>query len=220
MDYYSSLGMRGNDPMIYYKNPENPQFRDEIMDELKHIKEMEPWRIRRGTERYDELSMVLYYYYHFNYVMKKTSDEIVEYPISRCIIEAVCALQEKMRYDISRRNIAIECNPSSNFLIGTFKDYLKHPIFRFNNKGLFPSFDPRSQIPNPYISASINTDDLGIFNTSLENEYALMACALEEYNEYCSRDEVVPPDNIYNWLNNIRQNGLNQSFIRVISSKR
>jgi hypothetical protein len=127
-------------------------------------------------------------------------------------------VQEQMRYEISQRNIGIECNPSSNFLIGTFKDYLKHPIFRFNDESLYPLYDPRSQIRNPRILASINTDDLGIFSTSLENEYALIACALEENNAYCPEDQIILPDNIYKWLDNIRQNGLDQSFIHITHS--
>lgn len=218
MDYYSSFGLRGNDPMLYLMNPEDPRNRKKILDELKNVYEMEPWRLRKGTPNYDELSMILYHYYHFNYEMKKKSDEIVEYSVPRCIVETVCVLQEKMRYYISNQNIGIECNPSSNYLIGTFKNYLKHPIFKFNNKHLFPQYDPRSQIRNPYILASINTDDLGIFNTSLENEYALMACALEANNEYCGEDQTIPPDNIYSWLDAIRQNGIDQSFIRVIKT--
>lgn len=220
MDYYASFGLRGNDPYLYINNPEGNDgknlrtYKEGITEAKKH----EPWRVLRETDTYDELSDILYHYYHFNYEMKKASDGIDEIPVPRCIIEAACTLQEKMRYDISSRNIGIECNPSSNFLIGTFKDYSKHPIFRFNNRYLFPHYDPRSQERNPYILASINTDDLGIFNTSLENEYALIACALEEYNEYCRKDQIIPPDNIYKWLDNIRQNGLEQSFIRVLTS--
>ncbi|MBO5971085.1 MAG: hypothetical protein J6S14_21630 [Clostridia bacterium] len=216
MDYYASLGLRGNDPYLYSQNPElQKDGHAELRQRLKEARALEPWRIRKGTDNYDELSNVLYHYYHFNFDMKKKSDEIVEHRVPRCIISVVCALQEKMRYDISRRNIGVECNPSSNYLIGTFKDYLKHPIFKFNNKHLFPNYDLRSSIKNPYILASINTDDLGVFCTSLENEYALVACALEEHNEYCDEEQVIPPDNIYAWLDNIRLNGLNQSFRHV-----
>ena len=64
----------------------------------------------------------------------------------------------------------------------------------------------------PQISVSINTDDLGVFDTNLENEYALMAIAMEKEKDengaplYCSR-------NIYNWLEAIRQMGEEQRFI-------
>lgn len=219
MDYYSSLQLRGNDPYLYSLNPEvgEGQF-DALEEKIREEAAINPWKILKGTERYDELSTTLYHYYHFNYAMKRASDEIDELTIPRCVVQTVCMVQEQMRYEISQRNIGIECNPSSNFLIGTFKDYLKHPIFRFNDESLYPLYDPRSQIRNPRILASINTDDLGIFSTSLENEYALIACALEENNAYCPEDQIILPDNIYKWLDNIRQNGLDQSFIHITHS--
>lgn len=219
MDYYSSLQLRGNDPYLYKSNPEIVEGRfDALEEKIREEIDLNPWKILKGTERYDELSTVLYHYYHFNYAMKRASDEIDELAIPRCVVQTVCMVQERMMYEISQRNIGIECNPSSNFLIGTFKDYLKHPIFRFNNESLYPLHDPRSQIRNPRILASINTDDLGIFSTSLENEYALIACALEENNAYCPENQIILPDNIYKWLDNIRQNGLDQSFIHITRS--
>ncbi len=219
MDYYSSLLLRGNDPSLYILNPEasNDGF-EKLERTIREDTALNPWKVLKGTDKYDELSTTLYHYYHFNYAMKRTSDEIDEFAIPRCVVQTVCMMQEKMRYEISRRNIGVECNPSSNFLIGTFKDYLKHPIFRFNDENLYPIYDPRSQQRNPRILASINTDDLGIFSTSLENEYALVACALEENNMYCPEDQVILPDNIYKWLDNIRQNGLDQSFIHITQS--
>lgn len=216
-DYYSSLGLRGNDPMLYTINPDaNYKNWEKLNDTLRAASEDEPWKMcRKAGLNYDPLSTVLYHYYHFNFEMKRDSDKIIAYDVPRCIVDAVSSVQEKMQYDISRRGICIECNPSSNFLIGTFKDYLKHPIFRFNNKYLYPASDPRSEERNPYIMASINTDDLGIFDTSLENEYALVACALEVRNERCRETDIIPPDNIYAWLDNIRHNGVDQSFIKA-----
>ena len=216
-DYYSSLGLRGNDPMLYKINPDNNvENWNELNNTLRTAAEDEPWKMcRKAGLNYDPLSIVLYHYYHFNFDMKRDSDKIIAHDVPRCIVDAVSSVQEKMMYDISRRGICIECNPSSNFLIGTFKDYFKHPIFRFNNKYLYPVSDPRSAEKNPYIMASINTDDLGIFDTSLENEYALVACALEVRNEHCRETDIIPPDNIYTWLDNIRHNGVDQSFIKT-----
>ena len=61
------------------------------------------------------------------------------------------------------------------------------------------------------MSVSINTDDQGVFSTSLENEYALMARALESV-----RDEAGEPvycrDDICEWLDRIRVMGNEQSF--------
>lgn len=59
--------------------------------------------------------------------------------------------------------------PSSNYLIGTIQKYEAHPILRFNSRYLH-EFQK-----NMSVCVSINTDDQGVFDTLLENEYALMA---------------------------------------------
>lgn len=215
LDYYTSLKLRGNEPSLYYHNPDaSPLERQKFIESIE-MAESEPWKLRtKAGKNYDLVSNALYHYYHYNKDMKMASDKRIEYKVHKSIIDAVCMVQEKMQYDISKKNIGIECNPSSNFLIGTFKDYLKHPIFKFNNKYLFSKNDKRSLTKNPRISASINTDDLGIFETSLENEYALLACALEDYNKHCNDGDVILPDNIYSWLDYIREQGCYQSFIK------
>lgn len=216
MDYYASLNLRGNDPFIYFHNPDGTKTERKKFENSFEEVATEPWKIRKNAGKsYDPISNALYHYYHFNMEMKLKSDECIEYYVPKCIIDVICMIQEKMQYDVSFRNISVECNPSSNYLIGTFKDYLKHPIFKFNNSYLYSVNDKRSLIPNPKISASINTDDLGIFDTSLENEFALLACALEKHNEYCSESKIILPDNIYAWLDYIREQGLYQSFIQI-----
>ena len=64
--------------------------------------------------------------------------------------------------------LAIECNPSSNYKIGEFETYEEHPILKFFNYGLSTPY------ANHDIAVSINTDDQGIFATSLEREYSLI----------------------------------------------
>ena len=73
-----------------------------------------------------------------------------------------------------REGIAIETNPSSNYLIGTIKKYDEHPIMRFNSRKL------RKTERNMSLNVLINTDDQGVFDTLLENEYALMMLALKK----------------------------------------
>ena len=64
------------------------------------------------------------------------------------------------------------------------------------------------------MNVSINTDDGGVFATRLENEYAMVACSLE--NEL---DENGKPkykkEFIYTWLDNIREMGLRQVFADI-----
>ncbi len=111
----------------------------------------------------------------------------------------VSALQQAMRLEVAKKGIAIECNPTSNVLIGTFGSYDKHPLLTFNRYHLE---DGRTE---PNIVASINTDDLGVFDTSLENEYALMLCAILQERHYKHNYN---DDAVYDYLDHIRENGL------------
>lgn len=110
---------------------------------------------------------------------------------------------------VSAKGICIEYNPSSNDLIGTFKQYKKHPINKFYNKE--PTIDKDELNNYPQLSVSINTDDQGIFNTSLENEYSLMALALEKTMDK-DRNLKYNRIKICDWINAVRKMGLIQSF--------
>lgn len=212
-DYFASLALRGNDPHLYIHNPDGGKDERIRFKESLKAAEDEPWKLRnKAGKGFDTVSNALYHYYHWNYAMKLESSRIIEYEVPQCIVRAVSQVQEKMRFHIAKCGIGIECNPSSNYLIGTFRDYLKHPIFQFDNRHLYSSSNPASQKPNPHIKASINTDDLGIFDTSLENEYALMASALHTNNQYCLPENEILPQQIYEWLDHIRQNGCEQNF--------
>lgn len=51
---------------------------------------------------------------------------------------------------------------------------IEHPTIRFNARKW------KHTKPNMSLNVSINTDDQGVFDTMLENEYALMALALKK----------------------------------------
>ena len=61
------------------------------------------------------------------------------------------------------------------------------------------------------LPVSINTDDQGVFDTLLENEYALMTLALKK-----SKDKENQPlydiEDIYEWIDYVREMGMQQSF--------
>ena len=82
-------------------------------------------------------------------------------------IELLEKIQQQLLGKVEKRHIAIECNPSSNFKIGEIDRYDEHPIIKFFNYGL------KTPYPRHDIAVSINTDDQGVFSTSLEREYSL-----------------------------------------------
>ena len=109
------------------------------------------------------------------------------------------------------RYIAIETNPTFNKLIGPIDKYIEHPIINMYNLHL--EHDYEKCYTCSQLSVSINTDDSGVFSTSLDNEYALLAIALEK-----EKDENSNPKyqirHIYNWLESIRQMGEEQRFVK------
>lgn len=61
------------------------------------------------------------------------------------------------------------------------------------------------------LSVSINTDDQGVFDTLLENEYALMALALKKAIDG-ENDPLYDLENIYEWIDYVRRMGIEQTF--------
>lgn len=124
-----------------------------------------------------------------------------KYPPS--IISVVYAIQQAMIRQISEKRIAIECCPSSNLKIGHFNRYDEHPIFTFR------PIEPKAT--DPILNVSINTDDRGVFATSLYNEYSLIALAMtkmKDENGHAKYNE----EHILDYIERIRQNGFTQRF--------
>jgi hypothetical protein len=152
----------------------------------------------------------LYFEYHYNPKVKNKGYEITQFEITTDYVELVNDLQKQMMNYFASLNIAIETNPTSNYLIGPIQKYIEHPITKWFNLGL--ELDPKKIQDSPQLSVSINTDDAGIFSTSLENEYALVAIALEKEKDEFGNPKYKPAM-IYDWLDRIREMGLQQSFI-------
>ena len=112
-------------------------------------------------------------------------------------------IQEQLLCKLERKHIAIECNPSSNYKIGEMERYDQHPILRFFNYGIDTPYKPHN------IAVSINTDDQGVFSTSLEREFSLMALAMER-NELKGHKN--SPRVVVEWLNRVREMALEQRF--------
>ena len=121
-----------------------------------------------------------------------------------------------MQFDIAARGISIETNPSSNYHIGTFRSYEHHPIVQFYNKDLVHSEEMLKECAQ--IPVSINTDDQGVFSTSLENEYALLASALESATDDYDQ-KLYSPSDIYEWLDHIRVMGNDQNFAEIYAAR-
>jgi adenosine deaminase len=204
VNYYQAWTLRGDDPLLY----QTGSFRNN----LNSFSDMHPFLTGRyGNEVYRNSSdaATLYFAYHYNDQVKTIGNEIVRFDVSNAYINAVGIIQKYMQREVAEKHIAIECNPSSNVLIGTFKRYDKHPIVNFFNLGL--CVDPAILMNCPQLMVSINTDDQGVFNTYLENEYAFLAKALEKARDQ-DGNPIYNMSMIYDWLERIRNMGLEMSF--------
>lgn len=202
-NYYDAMKLRGDEPKYYSSG---------YFDKREYLLDNEKYAInlKINAKLRDMPDVVLlYYHYHFNGKARMIGGQTIQKEVSRDYMKAVQKIQEEMQKDIASRGIGIETNPSSNYLIGTFREYAKHPIIRFYNRGL--TSDLKAMQDCPQISVSINTDDQGVFSTSLENEYSLMACALEKFVDEAGNN-VYNRNMIYEWLDNVRIMGNEQSF--------
>lgn len=201
--YYEAWKLRGDEPELYQDgrfDKENLYTREWLVN-------------RRYPEKFEnrerrEIGM-LYYLYHYDRDVREKGAKSVQIYIPAMYVEAVEAVQKAFRRDFGTRGIGIETNPSSNLAISPIQGYDEHPIVQMYNRDI--TWDTDKLRDCPQLNVSINTDDKGVFHTSLENEYALMACAMEKM-----RDEKEQPvynrQMIYQWIDNIREMGNQQSF--------
>lgn len=197
--YYRSWKLRGDHPSLYQSGKYTP-IDDMCIDCYKNCMVSDG---KRDFDRNEKIIAEFYYRYHYDKDTKKAGLEAKEFWVKDWYIKLMRDMQKAIRQDLFQRRIAIECNPTSNVKIGTFRMYDRHPILTFNNHYL------EDDNATPNMKVSINTDDLGVFDTSLTNEYALMFDALKKkrhmegnYND----------DAVYDYLNYVRKTGLEMAF--------
>lgn len=215
-DYYRSWKLRGDDPILYESAGENGCITEaKPFDEFASFYRTPPpnranYLTENELENYrkqqNSPAVKLYFLYQFNHEVKIRGRESIRFHIRPDYVRLVGEVQNKMRLYIDSLGLCVECNPSSNVLIGTFDFYRQHPIFLFHKPG--PYERNASQL-----HVSLNTDDQGVFDTSLSFEYAVVAAALmaettpEGERRYTNRE-------IEDYLRNLQRMGNEQSFRR------
>lgn len=152
---------------------------------------------------------VLYYSrYHWDPVVRERGSQMVENILRDDYLRLVRDVQDALLSKMARMGIVIECNPSSNCVIGSFRDYVQHPIFRM--------MDIRSNgVSGDRLVVTVNTDDVGVFDTTLQNEYVLLAAAMAERDK---RGGGSLEDNM-DRLEMLRRNGYLYSFSEQIQTR-
>lgn len=206
--YYHAWTLRGDDPSCYvngyYQKPcivnawlPSGAYKDNLAFPARY------------EDRYIPEYSMLNYYYQYNSDVRQAGQRRISVEVPISYVTVAKALQAEMRNRIAHRGIMIEANPSSNVLISTFRKYENHPLLAFFNRGLPVTAEENDNCPQ--LSVSINTDDSGVFCTNLEMEYAFMVRALEMVEDSNGKPRFTTND-IYTWIDRIRQMGLDQSF--------
>ena len=162
-EYYCSMKMRGN-----IIDEKSSGLVSELNDDIRYS---------RCSIKYKNTPVVnaLHQHYERNVQCREKGKIPIMTKLNASYTTDISRLQEAMLSDIEHKGIVIETNPSSNLKIGRFDRYDEHPITLFNSV---------TQSPERHsIMVSINTDDKGVFATSLQNEFSLIAIALKKQKD-------------------------------------
>lgn len=201
--YIQGWMLRGDSPECYRTLDEKPS---DTLNQFLLRKDAEIARNNIDARR-------LMHRYHFDSIVKHNGKQSVEFKIEkqyrRSFAQLLTEIQQNLQSVVANKKIAIETNLTSNRRICNIDKYSSHPIIRFYNEGL--EFNDKQVNSRQQIMVSINTDDQGIFSTSLEKEYTLMALAMEKWVD-SDGSPVVKEHSVYRWLENISENSISQRF--------
>ncbi len=207
LTYMDAWALRGDDPEVY----ESPSWdgqgmaRNDDWDKIR-VRDMEKYG-KLKKEPSQAISVYqLYHDYHFNRELKKRAKEVEKMEFWPEYIDLVKQLQIHMKALILDKGIGVESCPSSNFLISNLDEFREIPTFN-----LFPIKEESNDFVR--LNVCINTDDQGVFYTSLSKEYALLIGALRKdmNNGYREHSD----DKIMEWVEKLISNGELLCFRRM-----
>lgn len=138
----------------------------------------------------DEYNKKVYEKYQYHYECHNEK-KVIE---TELMLDKIVSLQNFVLNEIKEKKIAIEIMISSNVRISFYDQYKEHHIFKW--------IDDKSNLPHFFIA----TDNPGIFNTNIKNEYSHLSIILQKNNK--SNEEI---SDIFNYLNT---NAKKYSFIK------
>ena len=116
--------------------------------------------------------------------------------------EVLAHIQKYLIQKVEYLGIYVETNPTSNTTIGG-EGLFSHYILNLNSEGLLDQAEKTNAV-----MVTVNTDDPIVFNTSIENELS--------YIYYLLVHKKYKKERVLKWIDKIRQNSLESSFIKNI----
>ncbi len=120
--------------------------------------------------------------------------------VDRGYVDLVTQLRAWVVRRVADAGIVIEACPTSNLLVGGFSSYERLPYLNLNHAHL-----PGAPPDDPELPVSINSDDPGIFQTTIANEYRLLGEAMIRDGH--------PRRAVVAWLDEARRVGVESTFI-------
>lgn len=118
----------------------------------------------------------------------------IHYEITEQDLLIIEKLQKILKEKLGRKGIVVEVNPSSNTAIADL-DVLEENQF----------YEMNMIYEKENVIVCINSDDPAVFNTNVSNELA--------YIYYGMLDQGISREAALHWIDRIRENGINSSFI-------
>ena len=158
--YYRNMLLRGDDFVKYEKHCSD--WNETTLDDSQHATEA----------RKDEAARMLRdAYFNDKSVFEKGFMQTEEFKIPYRYEQLIKKVQDRIINWIKTKKICIETNPTSNVRIGGLNKYEELPLFRLAKL---------CKRPGQRVMVSVNTDDKGLFATSLYRELSLLSLALKK----------------------------------------
>lgn len=202
-DYWDSLILRGDDPDMYNANATIKDYFSPSPQTWEHYALLDSEQtnfVRESNPRARRIFLA----YHSSEEIRKNGEKVKAFPLPPGYAQLITDMQNAMIKEISKRQLCIECCPSSNVRIGRLNRFENHPIFRFS-----PINPSDTRYP---LAVTVNTDDLGVFSTSLPNEYSLLALALLKKKDH-NGNHIYSKQEVYDWISRMIDNGYKYTFI-------
>ena len=196
-DYEAAMLLRGDDPQVAYTGKSSAVKR--VLNDWASCALDTDERLNRIRTNNEVVQ--LYHDYHFDKRVRTRGECMECMAVDVDYVDCVRAIQECMMNELAKRGVGVECCPSSNLKIGLPNRYDQQPIFRFFPVG----------VGKRRLAVTINTDDLGIFQTSIDNEYSLLALAALKAKDLQGNLLYNKHDTL-RWLGEIAENGFKYAF--------
>lgn len=196
--YWQSMLLRGNDPEYIHLTKQHI-----MMNAWDNTANVYDNRVLEAV--CNERAKELFSDYFYDENIYANGLQLEQYKWEKDIVTIMTDMQNAMRNMVSEKDIGIECCPTSNLKIGYIDKYENHPLLT-----KFYPIDAESNYP--LIRCSINTDDRGVFYTSLYEEYSLIALALKKKRNETTHQREYNDQTIINYVAQLRNNAQVMAF--------